>query len=144
MTVKKKKYAMLGLIVGLILLGGLLADIFFVKIVRINEQTFIATTPLSVAAYQKGLGGKKDLCRTCAMLFHFYRVGRYAFWMKDMQFDLDIIWIRDGQIVYIKNDFSSNSTAIVEPVAPADNVLEIGAGLAEKYGFKVGDRVAIY
>jgi len=121
-----------------------LADAFFWKVVRIDGRTFLAQTPVRSSDYAKGLGGRKDLSRARAMLFKFPRKGEYAFWMKDMNFDLDIIWIADGKVAYIKKNFSHNSDETVSPPVPADKVLEIGAGLADKYGFKVGDRVDIF
>lgn len=129
---------------SVILVAGLLASTFFGKVVRLDGQNFIAEIPSSVQAYQKGLGGRRALCQSCAMLFRFPQKGQYAFWMKDMQFDLDILWIADGKIVYIKKNFSAASTEIVQPATPADNVLEIRAGSSDKYGFQVGDRVNIY
>ena len=50
---------------------------------------------------QKGLGGRDALCSNCGMLFVFSQSGNHSFWMKDMRFNLDIIWISGGKIVYI-------------------------------------------
>lgn len=135
---------MILLTIAVMLALGSLIDTFFWKIVRIDGQTFIARLPIGTAGYQKGLGGRENLCRSCAMLFNFSRKGEYAFWMKGMNFNLDILWIADGKIVYIKNDFAKDSSEIVEPDVPIDAVLEIGAGISEKNGFRVGDAVAIY
>lgn len=124
--------------------AGLWADTFWGHIVRIDGQTFITEMPRGGAGYQKGLGGRKALCRSCAMLFTFPQKGEYAFWMKDMQFDLDILWISSGRIVYIEKNFSAHSAEIVRPNVLADSVLEINAGMSEKNGFKVGDWVVVY
>ena len=75
------------------------------------------------------------------MLFLFPQKGIYAFWMKDMRFNLDIIWISDDKIVYIAKDNSFHDLTPVNPGIEADKVLEINADLADRYGFKVGDEV---
>ncbi|MFA7319358.1 MAG: DUF192 domain-containing protein [Parcubacteria group bacterium] len=142
MTKKEKFFLFLAIVA--VLAVGLAADIFWVKIVRIDGRNFIAETPKRPAEYQKGLGGRRTLCRSCAMLFTFPQKGEYAFWMKDMRFDLDIIWISSGKIVYIEKNFSAHSPEIVRPAVPADRVLEIGAGISEKNGFRVGDSVTVY
>lgn len=129
---------------GIVLLAAISADAFWVKVVRIDGQLFLARTPISQKAYEKGLGGQKHIGRHSAMLFKFSRQDRYAFWMKGMDFDLDIIWVADGRIVHMKKNFSAASSEIVESDAPADDVLEVRAGTADQYGFKVGDRVDIY
>ena len=140
-----KRKTIISLAIGsTILLAGLAANVFWGKIIGLDGQIFIAETPLSDAAYEKGLGGRQRLCQHCAMLFRFSQKGEYAFWMHGMNFDLDILWIADGKIVYIKKDFSKDSAVIVTPIAPADSVLEIGAGMSDKYNFKIGDKVHIY
>jgi uncharacterized membrane protein (UPF0127 family) len=111
--------------------------------VIIDGRQFSAELATAPAAQEKGLGDRESLCTDCAMLFRFGRKGNYAFWMKDMRFDLDIIWIADGKIVYLAKDVSHKSPDTIDPPSPADNVLEINAGLADRYGFKLGDAVSI-
>lgn len=91
----------------------------------------------------RGLGGRDNLCLNCAMLFIFPAKGDYGFWMKDMRFDLDIIWIADGKIVYIARNFSHESLDTINPKIPADRVLEINSRLSDQYGFKIGDEINI-
>ena len=138
------KKNILFLVLGIIFTIILVTNAFFWKIIMIGGQVFIAETPLSQAAYERGLGGRSGLCQNCAMLFMFSGEKMHAFWMKDMRFDLDILWIKEGKIVYIKKDFSAHSPEIIKPETPSFDVLEINAGLVEKYGFRVGDSVKIY
>ena len=141
---KRKKRLIILIVVIIFLLGLVAADSCFIKIVRIDGKSFLAEIPLSSQAYQKGLGERNDLCLSCAMLFRFHQKDKYAFWMKGMRFNLDIIWIADGKIVYMKKNFPADSAEIFAPNIPTDNVLEINSGLADKYNFKIGDRVHIY
>jgi hypothetical protein len=80
------------------------------------------------------------------MLFIFSDSQNRTFWMKNMLFPLDIIWINDGKIVNIsrnlppEGDLPSNK---YHSGRPADHVLEINSGLSDKLHFKPGDNVNI-
>ena len=56
----------------------------------------IASTPQARA---KGLSGRATLERNQGMLFLFTAPGVYGFWMKDMKFPIDIIWLNDRKVV---------------------------------------------
>jgi hypothetical protein len=107
----------------------------------INGHKFRLELATSKDEKERGLGGRKDLCQECGMLFVFPREGIHPFWMKDMQFDLDIIWIKNEKIVYMAKNVTHDDRATVKPRDMADQVLEINAGLSDKYGLKEGDRV---
>lgn len=95
---------------------------------------------------EKGLGGRTSLAEDRGMLFVFPKEDYYQFWMKGMNFSIDILWINQGKIVDIKEKAPIPITHYFEqyrPEAPAKYVLEIGAGLTEKYGIKVGDAVKL-
>lgn len=114
------------------------------RIVSIGRKTFFTQLAKSQEERERGLGKRKSLCQKCAMLFEFKDKKKHAFWMKDMNFDLDIIWISDEKIVFIKKNFSYQSLEVISPPVEADEVLEINAGLSEKYDFKLGQKVKIY
>lgn len=98
----------------------------------------IATTP---AERERGLSGRTTpLTDSRGMLFVFDQPGTYAFWMPDMHFAIDMIWIgADGKIVDIKKNATPESyPSAFKPSAPAVYVLEVGSGNAEKWGWKQG------
>ncbi len=98
-----------------------------------------------------GLSGRKGLGDDEGMLFVFEAPGRYGFWMKDMLFPLDIIWInQNGVVVHIERNATPESytdnpdkpqTFINTP--DALYVLEVKAGKAETYGLYLGTKVTI-
>ena len=92
----------------------------------------------------QGLGGRAKIREKEGMLFDFGKKGEYSFWMKDMQVDLDILWINEGKIVHIAKNVSHDSLETINPKIEADKVLEINSGLSDKYNFKIGDSVKIY
>ena len=48
----------------------------------------------------QGLSGRPNLAAGTGMLFVFEQAGSYAFWMKDMRFPLDMVWI-DAQCLQV-------------------------------------------
>ena len=116
--------------------------------VAIGDKTFrveIANTPASRA---KGLMRRQNLPADQGMLFVFEDYGFHSFWMKDTLIPLDIIWIADRTIVDIKKNVlppaSGAPLQTYRPVRPANFVLEVNAGTAEQYGWRVGDKVQFF
>ena len=94
----------------------------------------------------RGLSGRRSLGRDRGMLFPYARAGRYGFWMPDMHFDIDIVWIRGDRIVDISHRVSHipvGPPPTIRPREPADLVLEVEAGSAVRRGWRIGDAVAV-
>ncbi len=124
-----------------------------VQSVKINNQEIkveIADTP---ALREQGLSGHKPLADNEGMLFVFDHAEKYNFWMKDMLFPIDIIWLAprslgeagidsDFKIVDITKNVSPDTyPKTFAPILPAQYVLEVSAGLADKYSWQIGDQV---
>ncbi|NNL68259.1 MAG: DUF192 domain-containing protein, partial [Myxococcales bacterium] len=56
----------------------------------------IAATPAERA---QGLSGREALEPGHGMLFLHEEPGAHGYWMKDMRFAIDILWLRSGRIV---------------------------------------------
>jgi uncharacterized protein len=109
-------------------------------IVNIGSSTFLVEIADSVTERTLGLSRRNSLPEDSGLLFVFESVGYHGFWMKDMRFPIDIIWIKDDKVVYVLSDVSEDSyPQIFTPGAPANKVLEINAGLVRKLGIKEGD-----
>lgn len=112
--------------------------------VKVGEAIFkveIADTP---ELRSKGLSGRGYLKPDEGMLFIFPFPGNYGFWMKNMKFPLDIIWIKDNKIVGMiigAEPEMEEPLTVYNPPEPIDKVLEINAGLTQKLGIKIGDNV---
>jgi len=93
---------------------------------------------------QRGLSGRRVLPDGEGMLFPYASADLHGFWMPDMHFDIDILWIRGGRIVHVEPRVSKDEPLRVRrPSEPADLVLELPAGTAERRGFRVGDAVSV-
>jgi uncharacterized membrane protein (UPF0127 family) len=90
--------------------------------------------------HAQGLSGRATLDADKGMLFIFDHAGQHSFWMPDMHFAIDIIWIdADWRIVHIAGGVTPESyPASFTPDAPALYVLEVNAGKAATWGWKVG------
>lgn len=91
-----------------------------------------------------GLSGKYRLPQGRGMMFTFPVAGIFSFWMKDMKFPLDILWIRDGKIVELWEDAPIPGGGEIPSYTPretADAVLEFPAGFVNENNILVGDLV---
>ncbi len=97
---------------------------------------------------EKGLSGRDGLEPGQGMLFIFLRPDKYTFWMKDMKFPIDILWIRDSELVDISTDVPvpvpGEELPHYFPMTPADKVLEVPAGFARANGLKTGMSVTTH
>ncbi|HEU4429193.1 MAG TPA: DUF192 domain-containing protein, partial [Myxococcota bacterium] len=91
----------------------------------------------------RGLSGRAALAPDEGMLFLFETPAIQSFWMKDMRFPIDIVWIRDQRIVGITPDVPVPRTPRELPQfhspVPCDVVLEVRAGTARRWGLRLGD-----
>lgn len=117
-------------------------------LIEINQHQILVELAKTEAEHQQGLSGRKILPKNTGMYFIFSDLAPHSFWMKDMNFPLDMVWIRQGEIVGITSDIPMPVSKTADlPVYPSpgavDAVLEINAGDAMKKGFKVGDKVRL-
>ena len=92
-----------------------------------------------------GLSGRQKMRDNEGQLFVFDVPGRYGFWMKDMLFSLDIIWInQNGIIVEMERNITPESyPKTFMNKSSASYVLELNAGIAEKQGLYIGSKIKI-
>ena len=93
-----------------------------------------------------GLSDRQSLADGTGMLFLFDKPDRYSFWMNDMNFALDFIWLNQGQIVEITPQVPAPSTqypmpASLRPSWQIDAVIEVPAGWTARNNIAVGDEV---
>lgn len=104
----------------------------------------------STATRVQGLSECSSLSEKQGMYFSFEQPQPVAFWMKDMQIPIDIIWVADNTIVGIEKAVPAPSPGTLTSALPQypspqaiEAVIEIGAGKADEYGFKVGDKIEV-
>ncbi|MBI5530266.1 MAG: DUF192 domain-containing protein [Candidatus Doudnabacteria bacterium] len=102
---------------------------------------------------QDGLSNRESLAENNGMLFDFGKEKTApTFWMKDMKFDLDLIWIADKKIIGITPNVHApignwkleiGNFPLYSPPAPITQVLEVNSGWSNKHEIKTGDDVSL-
>ncbi|MEX0274378.1 MAG: DUF192 domain-containing protein [Flavobacteriaceae bacterium] len=91
---------------------------------------------------QTGLMYRDKMAQNQGMFFIFPDVAMHSFYMKNTQIPLDIIFIDEDLTIasFQENAQPFDETGLSSKV-PIKYVLEINAGLAQKYLLEVGDRI---
>jgi len=118
--------------------------------IAINQTTLLLEIADTPEKKSRGLGNHKPLADNEGMLFIYAPPQKVSFWMKDMTFSIDIIYINQGKIVEIYANVPAPSPNTLPyqlksyPAhQPVDYVLETSAGWSEKNHIQVGDSVKI-
>ncbi|MDD5044182.1 MAG: DUF192 domain-containing protein [Candidatus Omnitrophica bacterium] len=110
-----------------------------------QNNCFYVETVKTEEARSRGLMFRNNLPIDNGMLFIFEEEGIYPFWMKNMSIPLDILWINtDKELVFISRNTppcTKEPCPVINPGAKARYVLEINAGLSQKLGLKLGDKL---
>ena len=91
----------------------------------------------------RGLSGRDSISKGDGMLFVFNKPAIPSFWMKNMNFSIDIIWIGENYIIVdiTKNVLPNSFPQTFQPQTPAKYVLEVSAGFSDRQDIEIGDRV---
>lgn len=121
--------------------------------VRIDNATFDVEVASTTAEKSRGLSYRASLAENAGMLFLFNTPAIQNFWMKDMNFPLDMIWIGPGVGGEEVLGFAQNAEpqpgtplwglTIYNSLDGTDKVLEVNAGTVARDNIKVGDAVQI-
>lgn len=115
----------------------------------IDGNTWTVEMATTMTQRACGLSGREGLGENDGMFFVFGSPSTQNFWMKDMNFPLDMIWISGDKVA----GFAQN--AVVQPGAQlwelniytsprgVDRVLEVVDGTVAKYNIKVGDTITL-
>lgn len=111
---------------------------------KINGQIINVEIADTVEKQVRGLSGRKNLPENSGMLFIFNTSDYHSFWMKDMNFGLDFIWISGDEVVEITENVRPEDyqppIALV-PKNKIDKILEVNAGAAEKLRIEIGNNI---
>lgn len=114
-----------------------------INYVKINEQIIAVELVSDAELQEKGLSDREKLEENTGMLFVFKNSGVHSFWMKDMKFNIDMIWLDEaGKIIFIKKNVSPDSfPETFSSNKDAQYVLEVTAGFSEKNNLQEGNFV---
>lgn len=86
-----------------------------------------------------GLMYRDNLCDNCGMFYDYVDGG---FWMKNVNFPIEMIFINNNQIVDIKKAKAQDETTIY-PSVESDGNLEVNDGFSKSNNITIGDKVYI-
>lgn len=114
------------------------------KIVSVGDRAIKAEVADSEKEQEQGLSGRACIGENQGMLFVFSEPGYYNFWMKDMNFPIDIVWIdSDKKVIEVTDNIQPSTypdtfTSGRQP----QYVLELKAGHASELGITSGSRLS--
>ncbi|MEK7524975.1 MAG: DUF192 domain-containing protein [Patescibacteria group bacterium] len=111
----------------------------FQQTITVGEKKYHIEIVSSPADISLGLAKYDRLETNRGMLFDLKRKSTPSFWMKNMKFDIDIVWLRDGVVVGVSPGSAATPFTLINPPSAVDSILEVNPNS----GIKVGDRVKI-
>ena len=115
--------------------------------VTIGAFTWPVELALTGEQQAQGLSGRAELAAGAGMLFVWNQESRRSFWMPDMNFPLDLVWLNgDCAVTHITHNAPPQAPGQSQADLPrytvdqVQYVLEINAGEAAQHGIKVGDQ----
>ena len=107
-----------------------------------GDRVFLVEIADEPHEMQEGLMWRRELAEDHGMLFLYPAPTETSFWMRNTYVSLDIVFIDpEGQVLRV----ASNTRPLNDTSIPSGGevvaVLEIGAGLAERYGIRPGTEI---
>jgi len=117
----------------------------FIKLYFPDGSSVTAELASSDEERQQGLMFREKINEDQGMLFLFEEEGLHSFWMKNMTFSIDILWLdRQKRIVHLAPEVPpcpSDPCPSYAPGAAAMYVLELKSGAAKRHHLKLYDRL---
>lgn len=136
-----------------IALGALFGVLLLRHPTQTTPKAFISTgnirIPVTIAdtvhERERGLSGTASLQAGTGTLFIFPKAGMYGFWMKDMQYPLDIVWIDDmWKVVGVQTASPDSYPTVFYPPSDVRYVLEINAKEATVDNLLIGTELQFH
>jgi hypothetical protein len=111
------------------------------RAVRVGAATYTVEVAANDAARERGLSGRSSLAPGTGMWFVLAEPSRPGFWMRDMRFPIDLVWIDPQGLVLDAVTLplcEREPCPIIYPATEVGYVLEIAAGA---FASEVGDLV---
>lgn len=136
-----------GLVLMVLALIGVAAYFVFAPQLRphvtlhLGDGVFLTQVAKTPTAREKGLSNTQSLRDNEGMLFVFDHDDKWAIWMKNMNYPIDIVWLdKDKKVVYIVKNAPPESYPYESfvPKQEARYVVEVPAGTVAKKSIVIG------
>lgn len=112
----------------------------------LKDREFSVQIADTLSEQEQGLGGQSGLKANQGMLFVDTHANLGCFWMKDMKFEIDILWFDAAKRLIFQKQRATPASypETFCPPSPAPYVLEVSAGTAEQLKLGLGDELAYF
>lgn len=113
--------------------------------IKVGQRNFYVEIADTQEKQTTGLSNRETIGAAEGMLFVFKEPGSYGFWMKEMYFPLDILWINNDKVIgFFENaPTNQNPLPIYHPPGLVNYVLELPAGSIKKYDIQKGSEFKV-
>lgn len=112
----------------------------------LNGQVISLEIAQTAEDKSRGLSGRNELVKGTGMIFVYDGYYQPKFWMKDMNFPIDIIWLRDNMVIGYEKSLPPAGNQPEITYRPPDFInaaIELPAGFIEENNVKIGDKAEI-
>lgn len=104
--------------------------------------------PVSIADSEEerqiGLSNTKSLAQGTGKLFVFEEIGTYGFWMKDMSYPIDIVWVdQNYKVVSVTTITPESYPEVFYPPSEIKYALELNSGEAKIFDLVPESKIVI-
>ncbi len=141
---KKIIFVVIGLVFAAVLVGYFILktpQTPKLKIITVGTTKISAEVADTDLKKERGLSYRPSLLADQGMIFTFQEKGKYAFWMKGMNFPLDFIYVNDHKVVEVKENVPNDNLTPFSPGEFIDAVIEVNAGFVKNNSISVGQDV---
>ena len=114
--------------------------------VQVGNQLVQLEVAQTTEQQSMGLMYRSALDANRGMLFPFSPPRPVSFWMKNVVIDLDMVFLRNGQVVSVSSNVppcKAEPCPTYGPKDTVDQVIELRGGRAAELGIKPGDRLPV-
>lgn len=114
--------------------------------VQVGKQLIQLEVARTVEQQSMGLMYRPALDDNHGMLFPFSPARPVSFWMKNVLIDLDMVFLRNGQVISVSSNVppcQADPCPVYGPKDSIDQVIELRGGRAMELGIKPGDRLLV-
>ncbi len=112
-------------------------------VLRVGDKSIAVEIADTDTKRVQGLSGRASLQNDTGLLFIFEKAEDQGFWMKDMLFDIDIVWIDENwTVIGIEKGVSPNSyPRVYSSKVPVKYVLELNSDNSSTLGIDIGSKL---
>lgn len=112
--------------------------------VVVNDKIYSVLIADNVFEQMRGLMWRSSLGDDEGMLFVYAQNRSVSFWMKNVAFPLDMIFLNQcGRVTQIHENAKPNDTTVISSEQPVRAVLELHAGASKRDVIEIGDNVQL-